>query len=136
MENNMKKARSFLETGEYTLVLCGNGKVYTDTRRGIRPLMELLEKKRYWNGYSAADRVVGKAAAFLYLYMGVERVYAGTVSESAVQVLRQGGVVLEYGQIVSAIRNREGTGFCPMETAVWELSDPAEAYALLRKVCK
>ncbi len=136
MEGYGEKARALLETGKYTLVLWGKDGLYTDTRRGIRPLLELLEEPDRWQGYSAADKVAGKAAAFLYLLLGVESLHAGIVSQSAAQVLTEGGVGLQYGQLVPAIRNRDGTGFCPMETAVREISDPQEAYALLKKLCK
>ena len=33
---------------------------------------------------------------------------------------------------VEAIRNRTNTGFCPMETAVWSISDPGEALTAIR----
>jgi len=34
---------------------------------------------------------------------------------------------------VLAIRNRTDTGFCPMESAVWDISDPCEAKAALER---
>ena len=33
----------------------------------------------------------------------------------------------------AAIRNRTDTGFCPMESAVWDISDPHEAKAALER---
>ena len=35
--------------------------------------------------------------------------------------------------VVPAIRNRTDTGFCPMESAVWDISDPHEAKAALER---
>jgi hypothetical protein len=32
---------------------------------------------------------------------------------------------------VEAIRNRTNTGFCPMETAVWNIDSPEDAPAIL-----
>ena len=69
--HDLEKARSLLERENYTCVICHGEDVITDRRRGVRPLLELLESGKDLHGYSAADRVVGKAAAFLYCLLGV-----------------------------------------------------------------
>jgi hypothetical protein len=130
---NLEKAKSLLVTAGHTLVLCNEQIVITDKRRGIRPLLDLVEGKLDGCDFSAADKVVGKAAAFLYRLMGIRALYAQVVSEPAAQVLQEGGIVLEYGTLVPAIRNRTNTGFCPMESAVWNITDPQEALSVLRK---
>lgn len=120
-------ARTLLEKENYTCVICRGEDVLTDRRRGVKPLMELLESGKDLQGYSAADKVVGKAAAFLYCLLGVKALHAGILSEPALAVLENAGIPVEYGTLVPAIRNRAGDGFCPMETAVWDLTDPALA---------
>ena len=132
MNVDLKKARRILEAENYTCVLCRGESVLTDTRRGIRPLLELLEQPASWQGYSAADKVVGKAAAYLYQLLGVDAVYAQIISQPAADVLHQHGIALEYARLVPAIRSRDGTGFCPMETAVLDIEDPAEALAAVK----
>lgn len=134
MNENAIKARSLLESGGYTCVLCRDEAVLTDTRRGIRPLLELLENPGQLSGYSAADKVVGKAAAFLYHLLGVDFVYAQVISQPAADVLTQYGIATEYASLVPAIRNRDNTGFCPMETAVLYIDDPNAALAAVRQV--
>lgn len=134
MNENATQARRLLETGSYTCVLCRGDLVLTDTRRGIRPLLDLLEMTDSWNGYSAADKVVGKAAAYLYHLLGVDAVYAQVISQPAADVLQRYGIPLEYSSLVDAIRNRDGTGFCPMETAVWDIDDPTQALAAIKQV--
>jgi len=131
MKNDLQKAREILDNGHYTCVLCKGDCVLTDDRRGIRPLLELVESGRSFVGFSAADKVVGKAAALLYLLLGVTDIYAGVISAPALEVLVAGGVVVTFGQLVDAIRNRTNTGFCPMETAVKEIDDPLQAPAVL-----
>ncbi len=132
MYPDREKARQILELGGHTCVLCCPEEIYTDDRRGVRPLLDLLEKSRSWQRFCAADKVVGKAAAFLYQLMGIQALYAQVVSEPAAKVLRDAGIALSYDTLVPAIRNRTDTGFCPMETAVWELDDPEEALAVLK----
>ena len=129
---DLQKARSLLEKENYTCVICRGEDVILNQRRGIRPLMELLESGKDLHGYSAADKVVGKAAAFLYCLLGVKALYAGVISQPALSVLEDAGITVRYGTFVPAIRNRTGDGFCPMETAVWELSDPALAPDAIR----
>lgn len=129
---DLEEARSLLERGNYTCVLCRDGSTVTDNRRGVRPLLELLDSETDLHGYSAADKVVGKAAAFLYCLLGVQALYAGVISRPALAVLENAGITVRYGVLVPAIRNRTGDGFCPMETAVWELSDPALAPDAIR----
>ena len=130
--HDLEKAHSLLETENYTCVLCRDGHVITDRRRGIRPLMELLESGKDLHGYSAADKVVGKAAAFLYCLLGVKALHAGVLSVPARDVLVSASISVEWGSLVPAIRNRAGDGFCPMETAVWDLTDPALAPDAIR----
>lgn len=55
-------ARTLLEKENYTCVICRGEDVLTDRRRGVKPLMELLESGKDLHGFSAADKVVGKAA--------------------------------------------------------------------------
>ena len=129
---DLEKARSLLEKENYTCVICRGDDVITDRRRGIRPLMELLESGKDLHGYSAADKVVGKAAAFLYCLLGVKALHAGVLSVPARDVLVSAGISVEWGSLVPAIRNRAGDGFCPMETAVWDLTDPALAPDAIR----
>jgi hypothetical protein len=130
--HDLESARSLLERGNYTCVLCRDGRTVTDSRRGVRPLLELLENGTDLHGYSAADKVVGKAAAFLYCLLGVKALHAGVISQPALAVLEATGIVVRYSTLVPAIRNRTGDGFCPMETAVWDISDPALAPDAIR----
>jgi hypothetical protein len=129
---DLEKARALLEQESYTCVICRGEDTVTDRRRGVRPLLELLESGKSFADYSAADKVVGKAAAFLYCLLGIRALYAGVLSEPARDVLASAGIHVEYGSLVPAIRNRTGDGFCPMESAVWELNDPADAPDAIR----
>lgn len=129
---DLESARSLLERENYTCVICHGEDVITDRRRGVRPLLELLESGKDLHGYSAADKVVGKAAALLYCLLGVKALHAGVLSQPAREVLASAGITVVYDTLVPAIRNRAGNGFCPMETAVWDLTEPALAPDAIR----
>lgn len=127
-----QKARALLESGNFTCVLCKNCAVYTATERGVKPLVRWLTEGAAVAGFSAADKVVGKATAYLYVLLGVGAVYAHVMSKSAAQVLEGNGIAVEYGALVENIINRQGTGICPFEASVLEIDSPAEALTAIR----
>ena len=123
MTMDLQKARDLLRQGGYTCVLCRGGKTVTHHKRGVAPLLEMLDSGESFENFCAADKVVGKAAAMLYVLLGVSAVWAEIISAPAEQVLLNSAIPVFYDRKVSAIRNRTDTGNCPMETAVWEISD-------------
>ena len=133
MSTNLQKARESLETGEYTCVLRLNDAVHTATERGVKPLLSWLDSGLDLHGFSAADRVVGRATAFLYCLLGVKEVYARVMSHPAAEVLRSHGIDAQADTFVDGIINRKGTGPCPFEAAVMDISDPQEALAAIRR---
>ena len=132
MSTDLERAKARL-TGDTTCALCKENRLYETQKRGVAPLLEWIENGVDLQGFSAADKVVGKAAAFLYVIMGVKSVYANVISEPALKTLQRFHVQTEYAQIVPSIRNRTNTGFCPMETALWEIDEPTVAYQTLKE---
>ncbi|MCI8336416.1 MAG: DUF1893 domain-containing protein [Peptococcaceae bacterium] len=126
------KAKEQLQAEDNTCVLYKEGRLYTSKARGVKPLLGVLAAEEDWQGASAADKVVGKAAAFLYVLLGVAEVYAGVVSEVALEVFQTYHIAVTYDVLVPAIRNRTDTGFCPMEEAVWHCQEPKEAVGLIQ----
>ena len=131
-----EKAKALLERNEYTCVLCRGEAVSYSCHRGVRPLVDFLDSGVDYAGFSAADKVVGKATAFLYVLLGVREVYAGVLSDAAAAVFERYGISFSCGQRVPAIRNRDNTGFCPMEQATRDIQDPAQALAAVRNTLK
>ena len=129
---DLQRAKARLtETGS-TCVLCRGEREVSSHRRGVAPLLGFLDDGIDLTGFSAADRVVGKAAAFLYGRLGVAGVYAPVMSRPACDTLTAYGIQVCYDTLVEAIVNRAGDGGCPMETAVWTIADPAEAETVIR----
>jgi len=132
MTANLQKARNLLESGDYTCVVCRDPLVYTTNQRGVAPLLHWLESGLDLTGFSAADRVVGRGAAFLYCLLGVREVSARVMSHPAAEVLQEHGIEAQADESVDGIINRAGTGPCPFEAAVMNLQDPREALAAIR----
>ena len=130
--STLEKAKRLLAEGDYTCVFCKDETVLTSRRRGVAPLLDLLDEGGGVKGFSAADKVVGKGAAFLYVLLGVKELYAAVISAGALDVLKGYGVFVKYGILTDAIRNRDNTGFCPIETAVQSAASPVQALAAIR----
>lgn len=131
MQSNLEQAKTLLHKDNLTCVVLGGESTYTSTQRGIAPLMRWIAEDVDMRGYSAADKVVGKAAAYLYVLLGVAEVHALVISQPALLVLERYNIAVSYDTLVPAIRNRTDTGFCPMESAVLDIEDANEAYAVL-----
>ena len=136
MDQNLSKACSLLEAGNYTCVLCRGALVHSSCLRGVAPLLQLLDDGVDVVGFSAADKVVGKATAYLYCLLGVKAVYAQVVSRGALEVLTRSGIQLQYGSLVDQIQNRTQTGACPMEMATKDAQTPEEALLAIRQTLK
>ena len=140
MEHNaphtlLEKAKEIMESGAYTCVLTNGDTVYTSCLRGVKPLVQFFESGTISPGFFAADKVVGRATAYLYVLLQVRALYARVISEPAISVLQAHGIEVQYGTLVPAIINRKGDGICPFEAAVMEIHDPAAAYtAILQKM--
>ena len=130
---DMQTAKKHLQEGGYTCVLCLNGEIATSTYRGVKPLLSWLENPTLPKGFCAADKVVGRATAFLYCLLGAKAVYAGIMSEAALAVLEEAGIAATYGQLVPYIVNRTGDGMCPMEAATQSVNTAEEALAAVKK---
>lgn len=129
---DVERAKQFLSDGA-TFALVKDVEVFSTDRKGIAPLLELAEQGKNLSGFSAADKIVGKAAAMLYCYMGIAEVYAEVLSQAALDMFEKHGVTCSYGKLVDYIINRKGDGMCPMEVAVKNLSHPAQAVHALRE---
>lgn len=129
---DIEKAREILENGGYTCVLCSGDTVYTSTERGVVPVLQKLEQKVNIKDFSAADKVIGKAAAMLFHLSGVKALYSEVMSVPASEYLKGTDIVFSYGTLTDKIINRRGDGLCPMESAVMGIDDPAEAYEAIK----
>ena len=129
---DLEKARSLLASGDYTCVICREDEVYTTRQRGVKPLLDWLDRGMRLDGFSAADKVVGRGAAFVYVLLGVRRVHALVMSQMAREVLEAHGIEAYWDSCPPRILNRDRTGFCPIETAVEGITEPQKALEAIR----
>lgn len=132
MFKDTEKALAILDARELTCVVCRDALVYVATERGVKPLLNWLDNGPDLSGFCAADKVVGRGAAFLYCLLGVREVYAHIMSKPAAQVLESHGIAFQAGKLVDGIINRRGTGPCPFEDAVMDIQEAPEALIAIR----
>lgn len=133
MTSDLQIAKNTLLNGGYTCVLCKDNEVLVSSERGIKPLVDFVDSGRNFKCFSAADTIIGRAAALLYVLLGADSVYADVISEGAALLLRENGISSQYRVKTKEIRNRSNTGLCPMEEAVKNINEPQEALAAIRK---
>jgi hypothetical protein len=111
-------------------VYAGDKLIFFSDRNWIHPLFE-LERFLAANGrltgeLLAVDKVVGKAAAMIMVYLGIGRVRAGMMSELARDFLEAHGVPFEHEQLVPRI-------LCRTEELLLDVDDPQEAFQMLKR---
>lgn len=116
----------------HTLALCKGEDILTSDKRGVAPMLGWIHEGCDLRGYAAADRVVGKAAAMLFVKAGVCEIYAQTLSQSGKAFLESRGVTVHYGELADHILNRDGSDVCPMERTVADVDDVDDGIALMR----
>lgn len=136
MKNEAETAKLLLYSENCTCVFVGNGKKLICRERGIAPLMKLYESKKSLSGFFAADKIVGCAAAYLYVLLKPCEIYADVISESAAKILSEHKIPYSAKTVTPLIINRAGSGPCPMEEAVTNAKNPRDAAKRIKKKLK
>ena len=123
---DLDRARQLLPG--HSIALCRGEKLLTDDARGIAPMTESAGGRAgICTGF--CRRSCGRQGGGVAVCpAGIVAVYAATLSCGGRDVLATHGIRVEYGILTDCIRNRAGTGVCPMEQAVSGVDDPEIAY--------
>ena len=122
------------ESGMNLLVFSGGEVVFSSDEKGIAPILEAVEVigGEGLGDLVTADRIVGRAAVLLNVYLGAREVHAVLISAGAKGLLLERGIPFEFREETDAIKMRDGVIFCPFERLVQGVSDPVEAYDRIR----
>lgn len=127
---------TLLSTEGATCVAIRNGDTMITHERGVKPLLQWISEGVSFEGWSVADKVVGKAPALLYVQLKPAMVYAIAMSEAARDILLANGIACGCEDLVPFIMNRAGDGQCPMDASVTNISDPREAERAIRECAR
>lgn len=108
--------------------------VFSSASRGIIPLLDAIDTlgRSELSGTLIIDKILGRAAALLIVYMDAAEAQAALISMGAKEVLRSNGVRFHYSEDTPTIKNIDGTDMCPFERLIIEVSNPEEAYRRIK----
>jgi hypothetical protein len=117
-----------------SLVIVKNGKIVFKTKKqGITGFLNAIEKfPQQLNEASIADKIVGVAAAILCVYSKITSVFALTISEEGINLLKNNNLAYFYKNKVEHILNRNKTDICPFEKLALESETTKEAYLKIK----
>lgn len=105
--------------------------IFFSDGKWLRPLLELhdfLAGQDYDpERLVLKDKIVGKAAALIQVYLGVKNVHASMLSRLARAVFEEFQIRYDYDQLVDRIQ-------CRTEDLLEKESNPKAAYELVRKL--
>lgn len=122
------------ESGQNLLIFRKGDVIFSSADRGVTPLIEAIDTigRHRLRGVITADRIVGRAAALLNIYLGAVEVHAMLISVGAKGALQDHGVKFQFWEETDAIKMSDGVIFCPFERLVQDISDPEEAYLKIK----
>jgi len=107
--------------------------LHSSVEGGIRPFIDAVETvgRDKLEGCIIVDKIVGRAAALIAVYVKASEVHAVVMSWGAEEILHRSGIPYSFLVETSYIRGRQG-GVCPFERSVEGVEDPEEAYRRIK----
>ena len=123
-----KKYIKFLKEGGSLLVVKDNEIIFESKDNYLEPLIECVGKyKDLMAGAWAYDKLLGNAAALLFVYAKVKGVYSLTGSKAGIETLKKHDIDCVVEKTIDCVLNDQGNDLCPMERLVSGKS-PQEFY--------
>lgn len=129
---DIDKAKSLLKNDK-TLVFVKGDSIIDSSLSGIKPLINFLNEGINLEGYSLADKIIGKAQAMLCVKAKIKEVYGKVVSKGGKRILDKYSIPYTYDVLTDEIINHQGTDICPMEKVVKDIEDIEKAYIKLKE---
>lgn len=134
MTKDLELAKSILIEKDYTCVIVKNEEIIlTSYERGAKPILKAVDEHGD-NLVDAviADKVIGKAAAFLAARGGIKEIYTHVLSERGKEVLEEYGITYHYKRLVPSVLNRNKSDLCPLEKLTSNMSSPEQALLAIK----
>jgi polyferredoxin len=131
-EGDLVAEMKYLIDEGFSVVVAKDG-VIVERRKGsgIGPIVKLLDENKFEDA-TVVDKIVGRAAAAVFVIGKAKKVHAFVMSKGAEELLKKHGVECSAEKLTEKIINREKSDICPMEKAVSSLSDPEEMVQALK----
>ena len=127
MNEKLTKAIELINNDNTVFAAVSDSDIITSPLKGISFVASLCNENKDLSSYCVADKIVGKAAAMLFVLLNIKVLHAKTLSKAGKKVLEDNGTDFSYDVLTDLIINRTGDGMCPMENAVKDDISPAQA---------
>ncbi len=127
MRENLTRAKEIIESTDAVFAAVSDSETITSYVKGISFVASLCNEKKDLSCFCVADKIVGKAAAMLFVLLGIKAVHAKTLSLGGKEILQRYSIDFTYDELTDIIINRTGDGMCPMENAVNDCTEPCQA---------
>ena len=124
------------ETGNSLMIYKYGELIFESSLKGIRPHLKAInELGETLEDTLVVDKILGRAAAFLVIYIMAAEAITAVLSTPGKRVLEKYGVKFSYREEVPHIKMENGVIYCPFERMVQGMEDPDEAYkAIIEKM--
>jgi hypothetical protein len=131
----MNKYLDKLEKTGKSLQIYKNGElIFSSSKRGVRPHLDAIEEVGLseLKGSLMVDKIIGRAAALLILYVKAAESYALVISKGAKQLFDESGIQYSYRIHTQNIKTENGVIYCPFEQMVQGINEPEKAYHAIK----
>lgn len=127
MHPDLERAKAALKADKCTCILTLGTVMFKSKEKGVQPLLDWMNSGNNYMGYMIADKVVGRAAAFIDIAMGIRAVYAEVISEPAKELLERNHIEVDADTVVPDILNSDKSDRCLLEKAVDGIENAGDA---------
>jgi hypothetical protein len=126
-----KEYVDFLKRGGSLLLVKDKKIIFKSKENFLRPLLACIkEQKDKMAGAYTYDKLLGGAAALLFVYAQVGGVYALQGSKTGIETLKKYNIACAVEKTIACVLNDQGTDLCPMERLAQGKS-PKEFYRVV-----
>lgn len=136
MSGDLKLAAQLLVEDSQSLVVVREGQLLFCSRlQGIEPFLDALDNG-ILSGSAVAATVISRASAMVVALGQATAVHSPVMSEGAVDVLGEAGILYCAGELIPLLLGPGGSGPCPFETVTEFTVVPEKGVLALRKLLK
>lgn len=125
--SNIEKAKEEFLKANYSFVMAGEGKIITNNEKGLSSIIDLIDSGDDFSDYAICDKVTGRAAAFLYVLLGVETVHAEKMAKLAIQILDRAEIKYSYDELIETVLDSQMKEIDPVELSVLRSGSAVQA---------
>lgn len=131
--NNLDLAKEEFSKDNYSFVLAGEGKLITSKEKGLKPIIDLIESEEDFSDFSICDKITGRAAAFLYVLLGIEKVHAKKMAKLAIQILDRAEIEYSYDELIETVLDMDMKEIDKIELSVLRSGSAIQAIEDIKK---